>query len=76
MSEPVNEPTRDVDADHMVETQESLRDSDPEVMPMDRGAQASDRPLAAENFGTTHAEALEGESLDGRLAAEEPDNPA
>jgi hypothetical protein len=64
---------RDVDADHLVETPESLRDGDPETPPMDRGSEASDRPLGAEKHGTTHAEAEEGESLDGRLAEEVPD---
>ena len=32
-----------------------------------------DYPLAVEDFGTTPAEQREGESLDGRLAREEPD---
>lgn len=63
----------DTDADRMVETPESLRDGDPEAPPMDRGAEASDRPLGAEKHGTTHAEAEEGESLDDRLAEEVPD---
>jgi len=68
---PENE--RDVDADHLVETPESLRDGDPETPPMDRGSEATDRPLGAEKHGTTHAEAEEGESLDDRLAEEVPD---
>jgi hypothetical protein len=68
---PENE--RDVDADHLVETPETLRDSDPEAPPMDRGSEASDRPLGAEKHGTTHKEAAEGESLDERLAEEVPD---
>ncbi len=63
----------DTESDHMVETPESLRDDDPEVMPMDRGSDASDRPLGAEKFGTTHAEAEEGASLDDRLAEEVPE---
>ncbi len=65
--------SRDVDADHLVETPESLRDDDPEAPPMDRGSEASDRPLGAEKFGTTHAEAEQGESLDQRLAEEVPE---
>lgn len=73
MSEPFTEPTHDTSADRMVETSGSLRDDDPEVMPMDRGAQATDRPLAAEKFGTTAAEAREGESLDDKLAEEVPE---
>jgi len=64
---------RDVDADHLVETPETLRDSDPEAPPMDRGIEASDRPLGAEKHGTTHQEAAEGEPLDERLAEEVPD---
>jgi hypothetical protein len=32
-----------------------------------------DRPLAADDFGTTAAEIHDGEPLDGRLAREEPD---
>jgi hypothetical protein len=68
---PENE--RDVDADHLVETPESLRDGDPETPPMDRGSEATDRPLGAEKHGTTHAEAEEGEPLDDRLAEEVPD---
>jgi len=67
------QPEQDLDGDRMVETTESLRDDDPEVMPMDRGIEATDRPLGAEKFGTTHAEAVQGESLDDRLAQEVPD---
>jgi hypothetical protein len=67
------ETDRDVDADHLVETPETLRDGDPETPPMDRGSEASDRPLGAEKHGTTHAEAAQGESLDERLAEEVPD---
>lgn len=33
-----------------------------------------DEPVAVSGFGTTSAEAREGESLDGRLARELPDN--
>ena len=76
MSEPFNsgpEPERDVDADRMVETPESLRDEDSEAMPMDRGLEASDRPLGAEKHGITPAEVREGEPLDSRLAQELPD---
>jgi hypothetical protein len=73
MTEPFPDQSADVDADHMVETPESLRDDDPEAMPMDRGREASDRPLGADRFGTTPAEQQEGESLDQRLAEELPD---
>lgn len=63
----------DIDHDHLVETPESLRDDDPEAMPMDRGSEATDRPLGAEKFGTTHAEEVQGDTLDGRLRQERPD---
>jgi hypothetical protein len=76
MSEPFGEKTRDIDHDQLVETPESLQDEDPEVMPMDRGTEASDRPLGAEKHGTTHAEAQEGEPLDDRLAQEVPEDDA
>lgn len=76
MSEPFGEKTRDIDHDQLVETPESLQDEDPEVMPMDRGTEASDRPLGAEKHGTTHAEAQEGEPLDDRLAQEVPEDEA
>ena len=71
--EPEQDLPRDTAADRLVETPESLRDEDPEAPPMDRGADASDRPLGAEKHGTTHEEAAEGESLDDRLAEEVPD---
>jgi hypothetical protein len=67
------ETARDVDADQLVETPETLRDGDPEAPPMDRGIEASDRPLGAEKHGTTHEEAAQGQSLDERLAEEVPD---
>ena len=76
MSEQLPGDPRDTDADRMVETPETLRDRDPEVMPMDRGVEATDRPLAAEKFGTTRAEEAEGESLDERVAQEVPDTGA
>ena len=69
----MTERVHDTDADHLVETPETLRDDDPEAPPMDRGSEASDRPLGSENVGTTHEEAARGESLDARLAEEEPD---
>jgi hypothetical protein len=73
MTEPLYDPDHDTEADSMVETPESLRDGDPESPPLDRGLEATDRPLAAESFGTTNAEAEQGESLDDRLAQEVPD---
>jgi len=73
MTESSSEPTRYVDSDHMVETPATLRDSDPEAPPLDGGINASDPYLAVEDFGTTAAEARQGESLDQRLTEEEPD---
>jgi len=73
MTEPFGEPQHDLDHDRMVETPESLRDSDPEAMPLDRGREPGEGPAAADRFGTTHAEEAEGEDLDHRLAQEEPD---
>ena len=68
-----SEDPSDTEADHLVETQRSLQDDDPEAPPTDRGSGASDHPLGAEKFGTTHAEAEQGESLDEKLAEEEPE---
>ena len=73
MTEPTAEPQHDLDADRMVDTTETLRDDDPEVMPMDRGREPGEGPAAADRFGTTHAEEAQGEDLDHRLAQEEPD---
>jgi Family of unknown function (DUF5709) len=73
MTEPFGTPEQDLDHDHLVETPESLRDVDPEAMPLDRGREPGDRPAGAEKFGTTAAEQAEGEDLDHRLAQEEPD---
>lgn len=44
------------------------RSQDPQVQPV-----PGDTPVAAESFGTTGAEQAEGESLDARLAQEEPE---
>lgn len=79
MSEPIDESapdTHDTDSDHLVETPDSLRDDDAESPPMDRGSDASDRPLGSEKFGTTHSEAEQGESLDQKLAEEMPEDGA
>ena len=69
----MTEPNGAPDRDHLVETPESLRDDDPEALPLDRGQEPGDRPAGAEKFGTTHAEELQGEDLDHRLAQEEPE---
>jgi hypothetical protein len=62
----------DADGDHLVETPDTLRDDDLESS-FDRGSGAADRPFGAEKFGTTHAEAEDGESLDQKLAEEVPE---
>lgn len=49
-------------------TPQAQRAEDPQRMPV-----PGERPVAAESFGTTHAEQVEGEPLDDRLAEEEPD---
>jgi hypothetical protein len=74
MTEPYREDSQDSETDRMVDTPASLRDDDPEAPRGDRGSGAEDRPLGAEKFGTTHAEAEQGESLDQRLAEEVPDD--
>ena len=71
MSDYLAQPTPD--PDHLVETPQTLQDDDTESPRDDRGSGAEDHPLGAEKFGTTHAEAEEGESLDMRLAEEEPE---
>lgn len=71
MSDYTAQPTPD--PDHLVETTQTLRDDDTESPRDDRGSGAEDHPLGAEKFGTTHAEAERGESLDQKLAEEEPE---
>lgn len=68
-----SEPGSYTDFDHLVETPESLRDSDPESPPLDRGIEEGDTYLAADRYGVTAEEQLHGESLDQRLSEEEPD---
>lgn len=62
----------DMAADHMVETDQTS-DTDPEVMALDRGQEASDLPRAAFSFGMTAGEEWRGEDLEEKLAAEEID---
>lgn len=74
MTEPIYDPEQVIDPDHLVETPESLRDSDPEVPSMlDRGNEESDHYLAADRWGVTAVEERLGEPLDLRLSEEEPD---
>jgi len=76
MTESFGGPERDRHSDHLVETPESLRDDDPEAMPLDRGVEPGEGPAAADSFGTTAQEQAAGEDLDHRLAQEEPDTGA
>jgi Family of unknown function (DUF5709) len=48
-------------------------DGDPGDDPLDQGIAPPDRWSAGERFGTTAGEEQEGESLDGLLAEEEPE---
>jgi hypothetical protein len=73
MSDPYPDRTGGDDSDHLVETPESMRDSDPEALPVDRDEDAGEHRLYAEGYGTTNEEEELGESLDQRLAQEEPD---
>lgn len=73
MTEPLDQPEQYLDSDHLVETPESLRDSDPEAPPLDRGIEESDTYLGADRYGNTAEEQRQGESLDLRLSEEEPD---
>ena len=55
-----------------LESEDVLEDvSDDDVLA--RGYSPQDRPWAVDDFGTTDLEEEEGESLDGRLAREVPD---
>jgi hypothetical protein len=73
MTEPFDAPENDRDPDHLVETPDSLRDDDPEAVPLDRGREPGEGPAGADSFGTTAAEEAAGEDLDHRLAQEEPE---
>ncbi|PZS33567.1 MAG: hypothetical protein DLM59_06345 [Pseudonocardiales bacterium] len=57
MAESPRDPEQYVDSDHLVETQESLRDADPEAPSLDGGTQETDSYLAAESYGVTAEEA-------------------
>lgn len=74
MTEPIYDPERIIDPTHLVETPESLRDSDPEEPPIeDLGNEETDHYLAADRWGVTAEEQRHGEPLDLRLSEEEPD---
>ncbi|MGB9377169.1 MAG: hypothetical protein WCB04_06610 [Mycobacteriales bacterium] len=59
--------------EHLVETPETLRDSNPENPDLDLGADENDRYAASDRFGVTAEEQQLGETLEMRLAEEEPE---
>ncbi len=68
----------DAPDDSEVPDHEGIRDWEDTLIdrgadPHDEGASPPERPLAVEHEGTTPREQYEGESLDQRLAEEEPD---
>jgi hypothetical protein len=60
--------------DYDVQDGSDSLDGDPGDDPLDRGVAPPERWSAAMRFGTTAAEQEDGESLDDRLAEEEPDS--
>lgn len=62
----------DVEDDGVLDASDTL-DDDLVGDPLDTGIAPADRWAGANRFGTTAAEARAGESLDRRLAQEEPD---
>jgi hypothetical protein len=58
--------------DGLLDSSDTLED-DPAGDPLDVGYEPADRWSGANRFGTTPAEEAQGESLDQRLAEEEPD---
>lgn len=61
--------------DGVFQPADSLETDDLEADPLDTGISPPERNPFSERFGVTVAEAREGESLDQRLAQEEPDVP-
>jgi len=61
-----------IEDDGVLDASDTL-DDDRVADPLDTGVAAADRWSAANRFGTTVAEQRAGESLDERLAEEEPD---
>jgi Family of unknown function (DUF5709) len=62
--------------DEVLDADDTLETDDLSADPLDTGISPPERHPASERFGVTGAEAREGESLDVRLAQEEPDIPA
>lgn len=61
-----NRPTDDLDLENVID-EPGLDDT------MEKGYSAPEQPLAVSKYGTTGAEQQAGESLDQRLAQEEPE---
>lgn len=66
-NEPINDNDSAIDQDRIFGEEDSGDDA------MDRGFSPPERPRELDAFGTTVAEQREGETLDQRLAQEEPD---
>lgn len=62
--------------DEVLDAEDTLETDDLSADPLDTGISPPERHPAAERFGVTGTEAREGETLDERLAQEEPDIPA
>jgi hypothetical protein len=61
------------DPDDITDLDQAFGDDSVDETVYDKGYSPPERPLALNRFGTTPAEEAEGESLDQRLAEEEPD---
>jgi len=61
--------------DEVLDAEDTLETDDLSADPLDTGISPPERHPASERFGVTGAEAREGETLDERLAQEEPDIP-
>src|SRR4051794_23627885 len=76
MSESTYEPGDDGNDDFdddVVDLDQAFGDDDVDQVVYDTGYSPPEKPLGITRFGTTNAEEEAGESLDQRLAQEEPD---
>jgi hypothetical protein len=74
MSESTYEPGDDGnDLDDVVDLDQAFGDDSVDEVVYDTGYSPPEKPLGMTRFGITNAEEEEGESLDQRLAQEEPD---
>jgi hypothetical protein len=73
---PLDLETQDVPEDEgVLQPDDSLETDDLSADPLDTGISPPERHPNAERFGVTEAEARQGETLDQRLAQEDPDIP-